>query len=214
MDVMRSRRFWQSRFSNCIFHDSTVSFFGVMRLFFFLFPVLAFAWATDETFLPRRTQVFVETGSYFGGGIEKAIGVGYEEIHSIELSDSYFHLCQNRFSAYSYVHLWHGDSGVMLADVIAGIQEPITFWLDAHYSGNDTAKGSVNCPILRELEIIKNHPIKSHQIFIDDIRLFGTEEFDSIYITEVIQKLLEINPRYKITFKTGFAFNDILVAQE
>jgi hypothetical protein len=167
-----------------------------------------------DTFGDRRTRIFVETGSYQGDGIIAASLVNFEEIHSIELSPKYFQFCKKRFASAPHVHVWQGDSGVVLEEVIRNIHEPITFWLDAHFSGNDTAKGETNNPILRELEIIKNHPIKSHVIFIDDVRLFGTEEFDSIRLDQVRQKLLEINPRYQISFKRGYCDRDILVAQE
>lgn len=68
-------------------------------------------------------------------------------------------------------------------------------------------------PVLQELEQIKKHPIKNHTILIDDVRLFGTIEFDYVTLDQIIDKVLEINPNYNISFVPGYVQNDILVAQ-
>ena len=73
--------------------------------------------------------------------------------------------------------------------------------------------GKTNSPILQELDQIKKHHIKSHTILIDDVRLFGTHEFDYVTLDQIIDKILEINPSYKISFVPGYVNNDILVAQ-
>jgi hypothetical protein len=44
--------------------------------------------------------------------------------------------------------------------------------LDAHWSGGDTYGQEDECPILEELKIIFNSPIKNFAILIDDARLF------------------------------------------
>lgn len=157
--------------------------------------------------------VFVETGTWVGESTEEAIRAGFQEIHSIELSKEWHAYCQDKFKGMSNVHLWQGDSGAVLEEVIRNIQVPITFWLDAHYSGEPTAKGNSFTPILQELEAIKKHPIKTHTILIDDIRIFGTEDFDFIPLSQVLELLHEINPDYKISYRNGFVRNDILVAK-
>lgn len=47
------------------------------------------------------------------------------------------------------------------------------FWLDGHYSGEGTAKGDKETPILEELKCILNKNDYKHVILIDDARLFG-----------------------------------------
>lgn len=185
----------------------------VMRLLIFLLPVILFGWAKPGFFNQYPNRYFVETGSYAGEGLELALKAGFQEIHSIELSEHFYHECQKKFEACPTVHLWQGDSGLMLDQVIEGIQEPITFWLDGHWSNGNTAKGSTFTPILKELEAIQRHPIKTHTILIDDIRCFGTYDFDFIELQQIIQKIMEINPNYIITYQDGFQSNDILVAQ-
>lgn len=158
-------------------------------------------------------RFFVETGSYEGEGISQAVNAGFAEIHSIELSELFYAKCQERFKNQSNVHLWLGDSGVILQNIISTISEPITFWLDGHWSGEPTARGKTNTPILEELNAIQRHPIKTHIILIDDVRCFGQEEFDYIKLSGIIRKIFEINRNYKITYARGHKHNDILVAQ-
>ncbi|HRI35351.1 MAG TPA: hypothetical protein PLD02_16495, partial [Saprospiraceae bacterium] len=70
----------------------------------------------------------------------------------------------------------------------------------------------IKCPVLLELEAIKQHSIKTHTILIDDCRFFGTEGFDYITIDQVIKSLLEINPSYQFKYENGYTADDILVA--
>lgn len=184
-----------------------------MKWLIFLVPAFLFSWAKPEFFNQFPNRYFVETGSYAGEGIEMALQAGFTEIHSIELAECWYNECLKKFELYPNVHLWFGDSGLILDQVIEGIQEPITFWLDGHWSGGTTAKGPSSTPILKELEAIQRHPIKTHTILIDDIRCFGTSDFDLIELSQIIQKILEINPNYTITYQDGFQTNDILIAQ-
>jgi len=154
----------------------------------------------------------VETGTWVGEGVEEALQAGFNEIYSIELSPKWHKYCVEKFQSLPNVHLSQGDSGKVLEEVISQIDQPITFWLDAHYSGEPTAKGETNTPILNELNAIKKHPIKTHTILIDDTRCFGTDDFDYIKIHEALDILFQINPNYVITYRDGHKRNDTLVA--
>lgn len=171
----------------------------------------------NDVFILYRNAYLVETGSWVGDGVEAALDKGFEEIHSIELSPYYYSMCTEKFKNFPNVHIWFGDSGAILKDVIGPINEPITFWLDGHWCGDEVAdgssyKGEEFTPLLRELEAIKNHPIKTHTIIIDDVRCFETYLFQGLSQEVVLQKLKEINPKYKITYEDGAMPNDILVA--
>jgi len=172
-----------------------------------------FATSKQYTFLFHSNNVFVETGTFYGEGVQRALAAGFKEIYSIELSPKYFFLSKSRFAGEKNVSVLQGDSGKILFDIIKDIDESITFWLDGHCSGEDTAYGESMTPILKELDQIKRHHIKTHTILIDDVRLFGTWEFDHITKEQILAKLYEINPNYTITYENGFVEGDILVAK-
>lgn len=171
-----------------------------------------------HNFLPyTNNKVFIETGSYGGDGIVAALKAGFRDIHSIELSDFYYGLCTERYTQ-SNVHLYHGDTVDVLPEILKDIDEPCTFWLDAHWCDPNTAKGKYPIPLAQELKIINNHRIKTHTILIDDCRLIRDKhsewKVDFPYtLKELENAIMEINPYYKITYIDGFAKNDILVAQ-
>jgi hypothetical protein len=60
----------------------------------------------------------------------------------------------------------------ILPDVLNSINEPVTIYLDAHYSGKLTSIGEEETPLLFELEICKNR-IYDDIIIIDDCNLLG-----------------------------------------
>ena len=189
--------------------------------------------ASVELFKKYPNKWFVETGSYKGGGIQCALDAGFQNIRSVELSINLFRYCNNRFKDFishqpsiflTYrdnvgmepsLCLYRGMSSNKLRDMIDGIKEPITFWLDAHYSEGCTTKGDEMSPILKELAIIAEHPVKTHTILIDDVRQFGTEHFGFIRENQIVEAIRKINPDYKLTYDTGDKKfpQDVLVAR-
>ena len=116
---------------------------------------------------------FVETGSYYGKGIQWAIDAGFKNIISIEITPKYYDLCVEKFKDNKNVNVFFGDSVKLLPFVVNDINEPITFWLDAHYTESTTLYGDKKCPLIEELEIIKSHVRKfKDTILIDDLRCF------------------------------------------
>lgn len=170
------------------------------------------ATTTKEVFAKYPNKYFVETGTFFGDGVQMALDAGFPIVNSIELSKHYFNISKQRFIADPRVHLTLGSSAKVLGDVIKKIKEPITFWLDGHYCGPYTAQDGGMTPLLRELEQIKKHPIKTHTIMIDDIRDLGTKNLDKISLGQVITLIESINPKYRFAFEDGHVKNDVLVA--
>jgi len=156
-------------------------------------------------------KFFVETGCYLGDGISSALTAGYDNIISIEIAEEFKKNCEEKFKQNKNVNVVLGDSCEILFDVIKNINEPITFWLDGHFSGGNTGFGKYEFPLIQELKQIEMHPIKTHTIMIDDMRLFGDKKygFDKNMIIETI---LQINKDYKISYKDGCEKNDILIA--
>lgn len=165
-----------------------------------------------EVFSKYKSPSFVETGTYLGEGIELAIKAKYQNIYSIEINPKLYFFCKNKFENFRNVYLFQGDSSKKLWEIIRPIQTRITFWLDGHYSEGVKLTKRFS-PIIAELNSIKRHPIKNHIIMIDDVRDFGTRSFDLVTLDEIISKIKEINPNYKIVFENcPTAKNDILVA--
>jgi hypothetical protein len=184
---------------------------------FCFFTNFALAWTTKEVFAKYPNQYFIETGSHCGDGIQAAIESGFCQIYSIELQEEFYDRCVVRFGLHpatsNQEHLFYGDSADVLALILQEIDAPATFWLDGHYSGEGTGRANSNTPLLKELELIARHPIRTHTILIDDVRCFGTIAFDFISLEEVKQKILSINPSYEFSFENGFVDNDVLVAR-
>lgn len=120
----------------------------------------------------KKTRHYIETGAYLGNGIRNVLN-NYENIHSIELADKWYQHNVEQFKNFEHVKMYHGDSKKILPKLLNNINEPVTIFLDAHYSGGTTAFGEEEVPLLFELEILKNRKYDDI-IIIDDCRLLGT----------------------------------------
>jgi FkbM family methyltransferase len=160
--------------------------------------------------------IFVETGSFHGVGISTALKAGFEKVYSIEVKQEYYDECAEKFAKEiqeGRVNLILGDSLVELGKLVPKIDRPATFWLDAH--NHCGGYGIKQCPIYEELDAIAAHPIKSHTLLIDDVRLFGDQETWGKKITheDVVKKVKTVNQDYSITYDNGFQKDDVLVAR-
>lgn len=117
-------------------------------------------------------------------------------LYSIELSAELAAKAKARFAPYKHVEIISGSSDIELTGILNKLEEPALIWLDGHYSGefvhNDelvkTAKGTLNTPVVRELELILDSAF-AHIILIDDARLFnGTNDYPTI---RTLKKLLK-----------------------
>lgn len=138
-------------------------------------------------------RVFVETGTFQGEMIGAMLG-RFDRLYSIELDHRWYEEARRRFGSRSDVRLLHGDSGTRLSDVLAELDRPALFWLDAHYSGPATARGPLDSPIAQELEAIRAHPVAGHVILIDDVSYFnGTGGYPEL--TALVHALRAQYPR-------------------
>lgn len=160
----------------------------------------------------KSSDVFIETGSYLGEGIDLALSAGYEEIYSIELSEKYYNYCFEKFKNNKKVKLYYGDSEKVLPEVLKLICKKSDFWLDAHYSMGDTALGEKICPLYEEIDCILQNNI-FHTILIDDVRFMDTEWWNGVSKEKIISKFKNLNNKYNIYFENGYQENDILIAK-
>jgi hypothetical protein len=119
-----------------------------------------------------QTRVLVETGTYVGLTVAACLRA-FHEIYSVELDRALYEEALRKFAPFSHVRLVQGDSAEALGKILAVLEEPALFWLDAHYSGGITAHGDLPTPVMRELEAISAHPVRGHVVLIDDAREFG-----------------------------------------
>ncbi|MEX2437750.1 MAG: hypothetical protein WD449_00690 [Candidatus Babeliales bacterium] len=166
----------------------------------------AFANMAPEGFERFPNYYFVETGTFDGQGIRYALRARsalntFNEIHSVEIFKPFVDNARRNFLDQSKVIIWYGDSATKLWDVIKNMDKQITFWLDGH--SGDSNPSIKHTPIMEELEQIKRHPIKNHTILIDDMHVIGGVLFDYLTKEDLINKIMEINPRYVITYVAG-----------
>jgi len=160
---------------------------------------------TADILAPFTRNIFIETGTYTGGGVITALYVGFKRVYSIENDLTLYSEVKTKFSTHSNVHLLYGDSTQKLSEVLMDIEEPSTIFLDAHSVTYN--------PLLYELSTIKSFKIKDHIILIDDIVQLGYYWKD-ITKEMVENAVLNINKKYTISYvDTVNAKNDLLVAQ-
>ena len=157
-----------------------------------------------EELLPYKKKYFIETGTYAGGGIEIARICGFDKIISIEIDDILYKAVSERYQDIPNIKILHGDSSIILQEVLKEINIPTVIFLDAHSEDYN--------PIFNELLVIGKHNIKTHTLLIDDLRVYN-----GVYWKETIEDLInavyKINTSYKINYMDSVnAKGDILVA--
>lgn len=165
----------------------------------------------------RDCNIFIETGTSTGDGVIAALNADFPIIHSIELSERYFHISKKLFVNNDNVKLYLGNSVMVLPKILQNINERCVFWLDAHWCGGPTAGSLDQVVLMDELKIIAGHHIKEHTVLIDDMRLVRdkTAEWKAFPYTQCdIEELLySINSKYKITYGSGVVDDDVLIAR-
>lgn len=155
---------------------------------------------------------YVESGAYAGDSIQLAIDAGFIDIRAIEIDSDLVRQCRKRFVDQP-VSVFEGDSSEILWDVIEDIEEPITFWLDAHTQYLEgEQEGEHPWPLFHELAQIIKHPIKTHTIMIDDILILTHKWTTGWDYEEIKARLYLINPDYKLELFANPVKNNLLVA--
>ncbi len=115
-------------------------------------------------------ETFVETGTYLA---DTALWASdqFKNVYSIERSPIFYAAARDRFKTRSNITFLNGDAGERIGEIPSLSSAPAIFWLDAHWSGNDTAGEGDECPLAEELSHINAVEIE-HFILIDDARLF------------------------------------------
>jgi hypothetical protein len=114
----------------------------------------------------------VETGTYLGE-TTAALAGDVDHVVSIELGDELHRNARERFAHRRNVTLLQGDSAKLLPQIAAEAPGATLFWLDAHYSYGNTARGEEDTPVLSELDVVLARGRRGDVILVDDARIFG-----------------------------------------
>lgn len=148
-------------------------------------------------------EIFVETGTGRGTGLEHAKKYKFKQLFSIEIIRQLWKECLEKFKDDSRIHLLHNNSILGIREVFDYVNEdaPILWWLDAHFPGADFQMGSydddhpkhIKNPLEDEVKLITSgYRNFSKDVFImDDLGLYepGNYQFDSARLAQFRSKL-------------------------
>jgi hypothetical protein len=158
-----------------------------------------------------KSDIFIETGTYKGQGIRRALDAGMGSVHSIEIDSKWLDILPDELKLDPRVSLHLGDSADVLHQVLLSLDlqvASLTIFLDAHVMTGQVTNANNPCPVLKELEILASHTNRA-TVLVDDMRIFATQRdsWNRISVDDVRSKVLEINDEYSIRFE-----NDLLIA--
>jgi hypothetical protein len=123
---------------------------------------------TDLRFELGLTRA-VETGTLHGNGAATLAAI-FPEVVTIELSPEFHAAAMRRFAENPRVKAVHGESGVELKRHVDR-NVPTLYFLDAHWTGGESAGEEIDCPIRDELKALADGSPEDC-ILIDDAHLF------------------------------------------
>ncbi len=123
-------------------------------------------------------RTLVETGTYYGEMVAAMKG-RFDHIYSIEFVPGLAERAQRKFAGDPHIRIFCGDSRVVMPEVLALLDGPALFWLDAGYYGW-VGKKEGQERLSAELEMILSHRFR-HVILLDDARgLTGRDGLPSV----------------------------------
>ena len=138
----------------------------------------------------RRYQLrtLIETGTYYGEMVA-AMRKHFDYIYSIELDPNLADYSRKHYAHDANIQILEGDSEVLVPRMVAGLDRPALFWLDAGYYGVHPAKGDLS-RLLTELRAILSSSITQHVVLMDDARAFvgAKDKFTATELVAWIEK--------------------------
>ena len=120
-------------------------------------------------------RTLVETGTGVGD-LTHWVWRHFDHVYTVEMDDqSYAHAAQRFARHRDRITCWHGDSAEILRAFLGRSTAPGLFFLDAHYSGPGTARGSLDTPLAEEIALIVSAG-PERVIVVDDARLLTDPE--------------------------------------
>ena len=113
-----------------------------------------------------RLNYFLETGTAKGDAAELA-AIMFDKVFTCDIDPEAIRAASLRLADYSNVQIKYMPSPDFIAHVKRQLDQPILYWLDAHWSGGHI-KPAKECPLLEELAEIGG--LNGHSVLlVDDI---------------------------------------------
>jgi len=130
---------------------------------------------------------FVETGTWRGDTIFE-VEPYFENLYTIEIKEDLYNNVKKLYNG-NKINFILGDSSFELENVCKILKDNTIFFLDGHFSADDTGRGIKDCPLYEELESINKYFKNTGIIIIDDMRLMGNiySDIDRDNILKILQ---------------------------
>lgn len=147
----------------------------------------------SENFLRYIQQFFqadalFETGTYQGVTTQRASPI-FNKVYTVELSEKLFQESRKKLKDIRNIIQYQGASyKAIYSGAKNCAQESVIFWLDAHWSGANTAQGEKNTPVLEEIDAVaatRKNKASDTVILIDDLRFFRSAQEKEIIDTKL-----------------------------
>jgi hypothetical protein len=110
-------------------------------------------------------STLIETGTYEGDSTIYAAEI-FDRVVTIDIRSDYQEETEARCSGHQNIEFKKGDTREVLGEIVASLDRPALFWLDAHAAAGLFGEQD-DWPVLDELEIINRSPMM-HYVLIDD----------------------------------------------
>lgn len=136
-------------------------------------------------------ETFVETGTYKGDGVQWGVdNPNFQEIYSVELSESLFRGNMQRFNGNGRITLAFGDTVIFLKELLPLLKNKTLLYLDAHISDDtSTHNPAYPVPLIEETEIVTSsfYDFDNLIVVVDDERLW-TEQMKKTLVESYSKK--------------------------
>ena len=129
-----------------------------------------------------RLRTFVETGTYTGEMVQAMNGhVEPDHLHRGRAVAPRAG-CRRVSPASGTFDCCRATAPTLLPAVLATLDGPALFWLDGHYMGGESGRGTEDTPVMAEMAALLGHTMRGHVVLIDDARLFdGTGGYPRLH---------------------------------
>jgi hypothetical protein len=149
----------------------------------------------NEIAIKFKSPVWLATVLDDGAVLQAGVDAGYAHVVGATTSKDDSDYCRERFKGVPSVQLFYGEE-IILHEVIKDINVAVTFCLD---SRSEPAPA-----LIQELGILKHHRIKSHNIVVRNVSLFGTKESGFITLDQVRNAVQLVNNQYRFALMGDF----------